>query len=91
MSRKRRNTSSPESSPPPPRKRVSPAASPTYASGDDDAASFDDPQRIDEKPRVNTAYGQTGAFPGLGGDDDGELFYGPALDGVDYLRMVRCV
>lgn len=33
-------------------------------------------------------HGQFGAFPGLEGDDDGE-FYGPANDGVDYLKMVR--
>lgn len=33
------------------------------------------------------AHGQFGAFPGLE-DDDGE-FYGPANDGVDYLKMVR--
>ncbi|KAH0607416.1 uncharacterized protein H6S33_002450 [Morchella sextelata] len=31
--------------------------------------------------------GQRGAFPGLE-DDDGE-FYGPANDGMDYLKMVR--
>lgn len=33
--------------------------------------------------------GQRGAFPGLE-DDDGE-FYGPANDGMDYLKMVRWV
>lgn len=36
----------------------------------------------------NTTHGQFGAFPGLEDDDDGE-FYGPANDGVDYLKMVR--
>ncbi len=36
-------------------------------------------------------YGQRGAFPGLD-DSRGEeeqLFYGPASDGLEYLRMVR--
>ncbi|KAL8957695.1 MAG: hypothetical protein Q9183_005988 [Haloplaca sp. 2 TL-2023] len=37
--------------------------------------------------------GQRSAFPGLdstGGEEDGEaLFYGPAEDGLEYLRMVR--
>lgn len=42
------------------------------------------------KPRVDPTYGQRGAFPGL--DEDGSddaLFYGPASDGLEYLRMVR--
>lgn len=40
--------------------------------------------------RIDPTYGQRGAFPGLGSscDDDG-LFYGPASDGLEYLRMVR--
>lgn len=44
--------------------------------------------------RLDLTYGQRGAFPGL--DDDaeeeggeGRLFYGPASDGLEYLRMVR--
>lgn len=41
-----------------------------------------------ERPRNNPVYGQKSAFPGL--DDGGdELFYGPADDGLEYLRMVR--
>ena len=41
-----------------------------------------------EKPRSDPFYGQKSAFPGL--DDGGdELFYGPAEDGLEYLRMVR--
>ncbi|KAJ5693087.1 hypothetical protein N7462_002510 [Penicillium macrosclerotiorum] len=41
-----------------------------------------------ERPRNNPIYGQKSAFPGL--DDGGdELFYGPADDGLEYLRMVR--
>lgn len=40
--------------------------------------------------RIDPTYGQRGAFPGL--DDavgEDELFYGPANDGMEYLRMVR--
>lgn len=43
--------------------------------------------------RLDPTYGQRGAFPGLddaeveGGEED--LFYGPASDGLEYLRMVR--
>ena len=40
--------------------------------------------------KVDPTYGQRGAFPGLdnpGGEDD--LFYGPASDGFEYVRMVR--
>lgn len=40
--------------------------------------------------RIDPTYGQRGAFPGL--DDpvgEDELFYGPATDGMEYLRMVR--
>jgi len=42
------------------------------------------------QPRIHPTYGQRGAFPGL--DEpvgDNELFYGPANDGMEYLRMVR--
>lgn len=41
-----------------------------------------------EQSRVNVTYGQRGAFPGLDEEDMGE-FYGPANDGLEYLRMVR--
>lgn len=40
--------------------------------------------------KIDPTYGQRGAFPGL--DDlegEDELFYGPASDGLEYLRMVR--
>ena len=45
----------------------------------------------DMHSHVDPTYGQRGAFPGL---DDApiegdELFYGPAGDGLEYLRMVR--
>lgn len=40
--------------------------------------------------RIDPTYGQRGAFPGLEGtNNDDELFYGPAGDGLEYLRMVR--
>ena len=81
MPRKRRNTSSPE-----PDNDVSSSKrrlAPEAGSGEDDAINQD--RR--ETPYVDEFTGQTGAFPGLGGGD--EMFYGPASDGVDYLRMVR--
>ena len=49
----------------------------------------------DESPstpqsRIDPTYGQRGAFPGLDDSNDGdELFYGPANNGLEYLRMVR--
>ncbi|EXJ59267.1 hypothetical protein A1O7_06699 [Cladophialophora yegresii CBS 114405] len=80
MSRKRRNTSSPEPDdlPPSPKRRNIPGAHLNYESEGESH----------ETPRFDDRVGQTGAFPGLGADDD-ELFYGPASDGIDYLRMVR--
>ncbi|KAL4892991.1 hypothetical protein BDV59DRAFT_193496 [Aspergillus ambiguus] len=42
-----------------------------------------------ERPRNHPVYGQKSAFPGLDGVGDDELFYGPAEDGLEYLRMVR--
>ena len=42
------------------------------------------------QPKADLTYGQRGAFPGLDdGYGDDELFYGPANDGLQYLRMVR--
>ena len=51
--------------------------------GEDDSPST-------TQARVDPTYGQRGAFPGLD-DAVGEdgLFYGPANDGLEYLRMVR--
>lgn len=44
------------------------------------------------QPRLDPTYGQRGGFPGLDGHGgDEELFYGPAEDGLEYLRMVRSV
>ncbi|KAL4749697.1 hypothetical protein BDW72DRAFT_204578 [Aspergillus terricola var. indicus] len=42
-----------------------------------------------EKPRNHPVFGQKSAFPGLDSADGDELFYGPADDGLEYLRMVR--
>ena len=53
-------------------------------------SSSNDPDEGPSQPRVDPTYGQRGAFPGL--DDsslDDALFYGPASDGLQYLRMVR--
>lgn len=41
------------------------------------------------RPRVDPVYGQRSAFPGLDDVDSDQLFYGPAEDGLEYLRMVR--
>lgn len=52
----------------------------------------DDDVQSSAQSRIDPTYGQRGAFPGL---DDGPtnvedgLFYGPANDGLEYLRMVR--
>jgi regulator of vacuolar morphogenesis len=42
-----------------------------------------------ERPRNHPVYGQKSAFPGLDAGRGDELFYGPAEDGMEYLRMVR--
>ncbi|KAL2849512.1 hypothetical protein BJY01DRAFT_233610 [Aspergillus pseudoustus] len=42
-----------------------------------------------EQPRSHPVFGQKSAFPGLDAADGDELFYGPADDGLEYLRMVR--
>lgn len=54
----------------------------SQADGNDDAPGA--------QSKIDPTYGQRSAFPGLDGpcDDDG-LFYGPASDGLEYLRMVR--
>lgn len=81
MSRKRRNTSSPEADSPPAPKRHNR----DYVAHEWDSSDEEDSK---EKPQFDEHTGQAGAFPGLGKDTD-ELFYGPASDGIDYLRMVR--
>ena len=59
----------------------------TFSYNDDEST----PPTYKTQPAVDPTYGQRGAFPGL--DDistgDEELFYGPASDGLQYLRMVR--
>ena len=39
--------------------------------------------------RIDPSTGLRSAFPGLDDRDNGEIFYGPANDGMDYLKMVR--
>jgi len=82
MARKRRNTSSPEpdDDSPPSKRRTGHDFELNYDSEDEDESR--------ETPYVDERSGQSGAFPGLAGSSD-ELFYGPANDGIDYLRMVR--
>lgn len=81
MAKKRRNTSSPEpddlSSPQP---RNLPLIEASWDESDEEDGK--------EKPWVDEHSGQVAAFPGLANNGD-EPFYGPAADGVDYLRMVR--
>lgn len=57
---------------------------PNQPSGTEDAPSA-------AQARIDPTYGQRGAFPGLDGPvaSEDELFYGPANDGLEYLRMVR--
>ena len=54
-------------------------------------ASQDGDDKAQAGAKVDPTYGQRGAFPGLDGDGEDELFYGPADDGLAYLRMVRYV
>ncbi len=61
-----------------------PRPSHDYLEGDDENSA--NPTR--SQPRVDPTYGQREVFPGLVNDGD-ELFYGPASDGMEYLRMVR--
>jgi len=81
MSRKRRNTSSAEPEDAPELKRQR-----SLSLDDDDESEYESGGRK-EQPQVDPLFGQAGAFPGLSNGD--ELFYGPASDGIDYLRMVR--
>lgn len=82
MPRRRRNSSSSESEDLPTPKRARPFSI--------DESDLDYEPSAREEPKLNPTYGQRGAFPGLedGGDED-ELFYGPASNGLEYLRMVR--
>jgi hypothetical protein len=82
-----------ETAPPVPRQKVSYGSD----SNDDDANQVSDQRhavvskealRERERPQTDVTYGQVGAFPGLDPRDK-EPFYGPANDGLDYLRMVR--
>ena len=54
----------------------------------EEVANDDSPNPV--QPKLDLTYGQRSAFPGLD-EHEGEdgLFYGPASDGLEYLRMVR--
>lgn len=82
-----------EAAPPIPRQKVS------YGSDDNDDEGDHAPDQRHavvsketlkerERPQTDVTYGQVGAFPGLDPRDK-DVFYGPANDGLDYLRMVR--
>ena len=84
MTKKRKSTSA---SVPNPKKRP---RHDSYSLNDNDDTDTDLPAN-GAQPRLDPTYGQRGAFPGLDGDVNAndELFYGPAEDGLEYLRMVR--
>lgn len=56
---------------------------------DEDDGAGHPPRPSVERPRNHPIYGQKSAFPGLDIEVEDELFYGPAEDGMEYLRMVR--
>lgn len=62
------------------------AKRPCPSNADDDA---DMAPSSTSHPRNHPVYGQKSAFPGLDTTAEDELSYGPAEDGMEYLRMVR--
>ena len=62
---------------------------PSYAEEDDEEEAPQPTVTPYERPRNHPVYGQKSAFPGLDVAGEDELFYGPAEDGMEYLRMVR--
>ncbi|RAL06126.1 uncharacterized protein BO80DRAFT_343307 [Aspergillus ibericus CBS 121593] len=62
---------------------------PSYAEDDDEDDATRPTVTPYERPRNHPVYGQKSAFPGLDVAGEDELFYGPAEDGMEYLRMVR--
>ncbi|GAD99758.1 hypothetical protein AOR_1_1094014 [Paecilomyces variotii No. 5] len=82
MSEKRKEISSISDGPP-----YAKRSRPSYNEDDEDEA----PPRPSghERPRNHPVYGMKNAFPGLDDPASDELFYGPAEDGLEYLRMVR--
>lgn len=61
----------------------------SYADDDNSPEDHSPSMTTNERPRNNPLYGQKSAFPGLDVEVEDELFYGPAEDGMEYLRMVR--
>ncbi|KAK5104244.1 hypothetical protein LTS08_002131 [Lithohypha guttulata] len=88
MSSKRRNTSSPECETPVKRRNILPPMETAMERSPSESSVLEPDFDTKERPQLDVYTGQTGAFPGLD-VSNGELFYGPANDGIDYLRMVR--
>ena len=82
MSRKRRNTSSSGSDDGSTVKRPRPS----WINDFED--NFEHPTSK-EQSRIDSSYGQRGAFPGLDDDNVLELPYDGPSDGIEYLRVVR--
>ncbi|OJJ51348.1 hypothetical protein ASPZODRAFT_87604 [Penicilliopsis zonata CBS 506.65] len=61
----------------------------SYAEDDEGDEAASPSVAPNERPRNDPLYGQKSAFPGLDDSATDELFYGPAEDGLEYLRMVR--
>lgn len=72
-------------------KRPSPSSDPPQKKKARLFASQDEEGIPQTGAKIDPTYGQRGAFPGLDGDGEDEVFYGPADDGLAYLKMVRLV
>ncbi|KAJ0416766.1 hypothetical protein BJY00DRAFT_303852 [Aspergillus carlsbadensis] len=83
----KRNYPGPGSGPSPYAKRARPSNT-EYLHADEDEEMQNSVTPY-EQPRNHPVFGQRSAFPGLESTDGDELFYGPADDGLEYLRMVR--
>jgi regulator of vacuolar morphogenesis len=83
----KRNFSGSGSGPSPYAKRARPSNTEySHANDDEETQNSVTPY---EQPCNHPVFGQRSAFPGLDSVDGDELFYGPADDGLEYLRMVR--
>ncbi|KAL2852342.1 hypothetical protein BJX68DRAFT_254654 [Aspergillus pseudodeflectus] len=83
----KRNFSGSGSGPSPYAKRARPSNTEySHANDDEETQNSVTPY---EQPCNHPVFGQRSAFPGLDSADGDELFYGPADDGLEYLRMVR--
>ncbi|KAI9778846.1 MAG: hypothetical protein M1816_003888 [Peltula sp. TS41687] len=80
--KRKRNASTDET----PSENVEPALT---AHSDDDVDESPDGFQARPRAGIDPTTGLRTAFPGLEDDHGDELFYGPASDGLEYLRMVR--